>query len=200
MASKNSSPNERNLSLLCKQISKNWLIALKYSLLLKVNPDWLTQNYSGDIPEAILLGFIDVSCNSLIVQKTLSSLIDVVQPECITDKVFKKIINYPDINTRELLITCMAHKKLTEAQLIQLCDVGSEFECFFELALLYYRDDNYSVDLLAELLKKFKNSRFGYMYSELLDELFYCEIFTEKKQKWVAGEKQKKTGDGLCEP
>ena len=186
-----------DLSLLCNRILKNYLFAFKYSLILKNNPDWFTQNSTGSILETVLLDFIDASYDNSSIKKILTPLIDAVQPKCISDKVFKKIMNYPDLSTRELLITCMAHKKLTEVQLIHLCNTGSEFECFFELSLLYYKDDNYSFNQFVEFIDKFKNSTFGYMYNELLDELLHCELFSEEKQEWV---RNQKTGDGLREP
>lgn len=163
-----------SLSSLCNMIISSRIAACKCWLLLKNDPDWISQGFCGNVEEPIFLKLIDKSAKNKLMQDLLVSIVDAADAECITDRVFEKLTAFPKMLMREKLIVSLCHKRLSETQLSFLCNIGTQFECFFELSIIYYTDSSYSLDHMAALFEAFKKCRFGYMYTELLTELLDC--------------------------
>lgn len=160
-----------SISSLCDVIVNSRIAACKCCIMLKRNPDWVSRCFCGNIEEPVFLRLIDRSTKSKLMQDLFVSIVDAADAECITDRVFRTLTAFPKTSTREKIIISLSHKKLSEPQLLFLCNIGTEFECFFELAIIYYTEKFYSFDHMSAFFEKFKNGSFGYMYSELLTEL-----------------------------
>ena len=55
--------------------------------------------------------------------------------------------------------------------MLYLCNYGRYFECYFELAILYYVSKDYSLEKLEAFIEEFSKCKFSYMLEELLNEL-----------------------------
>lgn len=81
------------------------------------------------------------------------------------------MLRHPNEDTRQQLIINLSHKRLTEVQLRILCDEQPAFECFFELAILYYAENEHSLENLAAFVDEFARSKYSYLLPELISEL-----------------------------
>lgn len=169
-----SSPKSDSISSLCNIIVNSRIAACKCCILVKKNPDWVSQGFCGNVEEPVFLRLIDRSAKNKLMQDLLVSIVDVADAESITDCVFGKLTAFPEVLTREKIIVSLCHKKLSETQLLFLCNIGTEFECFFELSIIYYTESSYSIDHMMAFFEAFKKSSFSYMYTELLMELLDC--------------------------
>ncbi len=80
----------------------------------------------------------------------------------------------------------LSHKRLTEAQLRTLCGEQTAFECFFELAMLYYAEKEHSLEKFAAFVDEFARGRFSYMLPELVSELTSgCTASSEDKHEYL---------------
>lgn len=182
----NFSQKDKRIIVLCERVLKNKFIAYISLFILRCNPNWIEDNYSGMIPENLVLDLINRSCIQRCYTRLLVPIIDVLDSSSITDIVFQKLVRFPESNIKKELIVCLCHKELKEQQLLKLCEIGTEFECFFELAFIYYKSNTYSLDKLKSFLEGFYISEFGYLYKELLQELIDCHQDVEAdKKKYV---------------
>ena len=186
------SPKFDSISSLCNTILNSRIDAYRCYFILKRNPDWISNNYCGKVEEMYFLRLIDSSVDDKLLQTILVSILDSVDAECITDFVFRKLIEYPESIIRQRLIVSLCHKKLSEKQLRLLCNIGTEFECFFELSIIYYTESNYSLEYFKDFLESFKKCSFGYMYTELLTEtLDFNKASSEAKKVLILNELSK---------
>ena len=117
-----------------------------------------------------------------------NKIIDVVDGDCINDLTFEKILIYPQLCVREKMLISLAHKKLNENQLRSLCDVGIAFECYFELAILYYTEKRYKLETLKAFIQEFSKCKYSYMLDELIFELTNYYIASEEmKCEYING-------------
>ena len=113
----------------------------------------------------------------------------------ITDIVFERLMEFPISDERCTLLIILSHKKLSEKQLLSLCDAGCAFECFFELAALYYTNSKFSSCVFKDFLLKFLQGKFSEMFNDLIYELSnYCEASNMQKRE-ILKEYEKNTGD-----
>lgn len=77
----------------------------------------------------------------------MTCIIDTIPESVIDDFVCEEILCYPDENMRVKMLVSIAHKSLSESQLQPLCNLGFSFECYFELAILYYVESKYPLQV-----------------------------------------------------
>ena len=162
---------------------------LEYILLiLDKDPDWLENNSNREISCLTLLRIIERGYHSQKYESFLTYIIDVVDGDCINDLTFEKILIYPQLCVREKMLISLAHKKLNENQLRSLCDVGIAFECYFELAILYYTEKRYKLETLKAFIQEFSKCKYSYMLDELIFELTNYYIASEEmKCEYING-------------
>ncbi len=71
---------------------------------------------------------------------------------------------YPNESVREEFEVSLAHKKLTEQQLLALCESRNTFECYFELAALYYENNEYDIQKLKKVRRRHNERITGKVY------------------------------------
>ncbi len=111
--------------------------------------------------------------------------IDLVDGCDINDEIFVQLMQVPDTEAQAHYELSLAHKALSESQLHELCARGTWFECFFELAILYYTKA-YPLEKLQDFVEMFHKSKYAYLREELLGELKNCwEASSEEKRAYV---------------
>lgn len=161
--------NKKNLDFLIRMIDKN--------------PDYIEEKCVGTINEQLLIELISLGIKFPESKYLIIAIIDFVDEACITNSVFNKLCNFPCTDTKESFIISLSHKKLSESQLIYLCRIGITFECYFELACLYYTNKQYSIEKLSKFLHDFHEGSYGDMYAELINELYKCYNSSDKLKK-----------------
>lgn len=154
-----------------KNVIKSNVYSFVVNVLLKIYPDWAETKLTGEIDNDLLRNFIDLSADNPRYNRIVYTIIDTKLSDNIPDDLFDRIVNFHDYETRLNLIISLSHKSLSEKQLIYLCNIGMTFECFFELATLYYTDMSFSDRTLLRFLKSFQLTKYSEMYKELLLEL-----------------------------
>lgn len=154
-----------------KNVIKSNVYSFVVNVLLKIYPDWAETKLTGEIDNDLLRNFIDLSADNPRYNRIVYTIIDTKLGDNIPDDLFDRIVNFHDYETRLNLIISLSHKSLSEKQLIYLCNIGMTFECFFELASLYYTDMSFSDRTLLRFLKSFQLTKYSEMYKELLLEL-----------------------------
>ena len=174
---------DRKLSSLCANLLQNPIWYMISILSLRNNADWIMENYDTSVPEDVLIKFIEkysLKKRDIVFRE----VIDHIDATSINNNVFYKLVNIANPEVREAVIVSLCHKQLQENQLVYLCDVGTQFECFFELAILYYTKEEHAISLLEDVLSQMRNGPFGYMYTDLLQELtndFSASCYAKKK-------------------
>ena len=129
----------------------------------------------------------------------LEQIIEIIAPENISDEIFDKLFNYPVKSCKDKFLISLSHKRLSEKQLLALCHTECAFECFFELATLYYEDCKYSYEVFSEFIFMFKNCRYSELFDDLLEELLSSGN-PSNKEKYIFLQneqvKHNKTGNG----
>lgn len=185
-------PEKLELESLCCSILENKTVRNQIYDHIKSAPDLLIENYCGTVSEELLLKVILESHKDEKLQAILIALVDCLVGSVITDRVFEELIKSPP-NIRNSLVVNMCRMNLTEKQLLILCNIGTEYESFLELAFLYYGSDEYPVERLKNLLDRFKRSTFSNKYKELLDNLLHCPswfVVNDKKTELVKNERK----------
>lgn len=181
--------NNGDLLLLCNALIENNDGAKACNDKIRRNPNWIAENYGQYLDETVFCEFIDASIERSDLRGVLEAVVDHVNASCVTDKVFKKLINFQCRSIKKRMIVSLAHKTLSEPQLIDLCNIGTEFECFFELARLYYMSTKHSLGILVKFLENFcSNSQFSYMYQDLICEMYMLKAGTSEKSEWLEAE------------
>lgn len=184
----NFSLKNHDLEHLCNWILEYEEIFNEFLEIIKENPDWVEENTNCIVSSSMLLKIIKSSLDNKKYSYLLISIVDVVDDSCINEQVFEMLIYFPDTDIRGILQVSLAHKKLTENQLVLLCQEETTFECFFELASLYYEDSIYDIEKLKAFIENFRKCKYSYMIENLLTELVdYYEASTIEKYKFIAG-------------
>ena len=170
---------------LCKDVIKSNVYSFAVNALLKLYPDWAETKLVGEIDNDLLISLIDLSGNNQKYNRIVYSIIDTKLSENIPDDLFNYIVNYHDYETRLKLIISLSHKSLSEKQLIYLCNTENAFECFFELAALYYTDSSFPDSTLLYFLNNFKSTKYSEMYKELLLELHNRCLASDKRKETI---------------
>lgn len=188
-----SSQRRIDLNDICSKICSEQNSLFKYARCLRNNPDWITDNCTDLLQEDILLRLIDLSCEDKRYTVLLNAVVDVLDGKSVTDKAFYKLVSFPNNSVAESLKISLAHKTLSESQLLVLCSDESIFECFFELAILYYKSPNCDFEKFRNFLDTFSSGKFSYLYEELLLELSGVKTLDEKKLDWIVQQIQGNT-------
>ena len=148
--------------------------------LLDDNPNWIEDNINGEITYPTLLKIIGVAYTDQRYGLFLTYIIEIIEGSFIDDFMFNKIIFYPYEDMKERMLISLAHKPLKENQLRCLCDLEISFECYFELAILYYTESGYSLETLKRFIGRILESRYAYIIKELVAELKEYHVASEK--------------------
>ena len=167
----NISLKNENLDILINRILNGDIRVEKFLSFLRKNQNFFEENVAGEIEKSTLIKILEKGNKNRDYGKLLVNLIDIIDEKVIDDVVFEKIIFFSNKEIRESLIVSLVHKKLTEQQMLYLCNYGRYFECYFELAILYYVSKDYSLEKLEAIIEEFSKCKFSYMLEELLNEL-----------------------------
>lgn len=170
---------------LCKDVIKSNVYSFAVNVFLKLYPDWAETKLVGEIDNDLLINLIELSSNNQKYNRIVYSIIDTKLSEHIPDDLFDRIVNFHDYETRLKLIISLSHKSLSEKQLIYLCNTEIAFECFFELAALYYTDSSFPDSTLLYFLNNFKSTKYSEMYKELLLELHNRYLASDKRKETI---------------
>lgn len=155
---------------------------------LKKNPNWIEDNLIGDIESDTLLKFLRASCRRRKYRIIMPDVIELANASAFNEEVFDFVLHYPEKTLRDELLISLCHKKLKEDQLIVLCEQEISFECYFELAILYYSNTKYQIEDLMRVITTFHNSKYSYMKKELLMDIWSNYIASSpEKDKYIIG-------------
>lgn len=163
-----------DLNILCKSLVESHEYLNRCLKCVSKNPDWLEENAKGNIDVENLIKLIENSYTNKQYREILPKIIDVTDGSNVNDEIFLKLLNYPYLDVRNEFLISLSHKELTEKQLISLCQLGVTFECYFELAILYYTCENFTINQLKKFLEEFKCCKYSDMYPEMISELECC--------------------------
>ncbi len=186
----------KSLEQIAKMILEVPAILDVFLLMLEKNPDWLEENVSGRISSSTLLELLERSYDSQKHSEFLTYLIEPVNGNDINDLIFEKILSHPDNDIKEKLLISLSHKKLKENHLRCLCNEGIVFECYFELAILYYTKGIYAMDIFTSFMKNFLECKYSYMAEELITELLSYYVASDREKYEYIVDLKNQTGDG----
>lgn len=146
------------------------LLHTSYLPIAECFPDWVDEHCTGILLEASLSAATLVCRQHLELLPLFVQIVEYAKENAISDCVFDQLMHFPEC-ARDEFVVQLSHKHLPENQLIALCKTGIAFECFYELALLYYTDAQYSVMHLKTFLAVFSSGKYGDQYPYLLAEL-----------------------------
>lgn len=189
-----------DIDYFCEKVLGNKITILISGLLLKCNPDWIQENCFGNVTPNNLIHLIDLSIKNQKVIPILEQILETTSDSSITDIVFERLMEFPISDERCTLLIILSHKKLSEKQLLSLCDAGCAFECFFELAALYYTNSKFSSCVFKDFLLKFLQGKFSEMFNDLIYELSNYYEASNMQKKEILKEYDSSTGDGtVCD-
>lgn len=136
------------------------------------DPEWIRDHCYGGIKEEIFQRLINSSLYNKNMGELLEAIVEVVNAKSITNAIFQQLYHYPVNCVRKSFWISLSHKKgMTESQLKDLCTTNYTFECFFELAELYYKNKKYTVETFSCFLNDFRMGLYADMYTDMLQEL-----------------------------
>ena len=198
MESQNFSRKLTNINIVCNDVihNNNW------KSIFHKNPDWLLDNCFGEIDSNLLYDLVKLRYENKLDFCILYPFVEYATGDVISDNIFDMLLSFEN-KERESFLVSLSHKKLSEKQLLYLCDIGYTFECYYDLAILYYTDKKYSCDDLKVIIMRFKNGKFSYLYDDLLLELSSIEHDVVLEKKFLINhlleiEKYKKSSGNHC--
>lgn len=149
------------------------------------DPEWIRDHCYGGIKKETFQRLINNSLHNKNTGELLEAIVEVVDAKSITNIIFQQLYHYPVNCARKSFWISLSHKKgMTESQLKDLCATNYTFECFFELAKLYYKNKGYSVETFSCFLDNFRKGLYSDMYDDMLQELKQTK--TKDKEKRVS--------------
>lgn len=142
-----------------------------FDIKLKYNPDWIEESCCGDLDYELLKKLIESACVNERYCRILYEIIEIFVNDSMPDSVFNRILDFPNEKYRQQFLISLAHKQLNESRLLALCNTECAFECFFELAALYYTDSSFSQDIFKSFLQRFSQCGYFELLNDLLTEL-----------------------------
>lgn len=186
MISQNTSPNPTNLNDLCLSVLRNEDEMMSAIEKLSYEPDWIVDNYFGIVDESVLTQIIALADISQSCENLVLAIFDAVDDSSITDNIIDKAFSIESENLKEQVLIILSHKHLSENQLIRLCETKLTFECYYELAALYYSNKQFSIQNLKDFLESFKKSPYSEQYNDLIAELLHrYHASNESKKTYV---------------
>lgn len=183
MVSLNFSPKGHDLESYLRCILDKTLAPESFLNILESKQNWIENNSNSLVSDKILNEFVCASYKKHELGVVLAEVMDAVGVASISDLVFDAIMRHPDENIRQLLLISLSHKSLRENQLRSLCDEQICFECFFELAILYYTRAEYPIDKFSTFVDEFAKSKYSYLLVELISELMDCYTASSDKKR-----------------
>lgn len=184
-----------DINCFCKKILGSKSTIFISNVLLKCNPDWIQEKCFGNVTPNNLIDLIDLSIKNQKAIPILEQILETTSDSSITDTVFERLMEFPISDARCTLLIILSHKKLSEKQLLSLCDAGYAFECFFELAALYYTNSKFSFCVFENFLLKFSQCKFSEMFNDLIYELSNYYEASNMQKREILKEYEKNTGD-----
>ncbi len=172
-----------DINVFCRCILDNKITLFVSSLFLEKHPDWVGERCFGNVNVDILIQLIDLGLEDARAFPALEQILEAASESSMTDMVLERILKFPVLEKRQIFLIALFHKKLTEKQLLLLCDTVCAFECFFELASLYYTDSKYSLNVFSDFLFKFSQCKFSEMLNDLIYELLNCYTPSSQEKK-----------------
>ena len=155
---------------------------------LEEEPNWIEDNVNGEITYSTLFELLETGYSNQKCGIFITYIIEIVKGNVIDDIIFEKIYCYPHKDIREQLLVSLAHKKLKENQLRRLCDEAISFECYYELAILYYTANIYAPEILECFIEEILKSKYAYIVEEVARELVdYHVASSKKKYEYIIG-------------
>ena len=187
MALLNFSPKSNNFESLVRKSLNDEGNLNKLLQILDTNPNWLEENIRGEISSGTLMEIISLSYQSEKYSLLLVNIIDFIEESNINNQIFFQMVRHPNCQMRDALQISLAHKKLNEEQLRYLCNQEIAFECYFELAILYYIEKVYTIEILKTFIEEFKRCKYSYMMDDLIEELTkYYDASTVEKYEYIS--------------
>ncbi len=187
MISQNIFPKSTDLNDFCLRVLRNENELMSSIKRLSYEPDWIIDNYFGTVDENVLIHIISLADTGRFCESIVLAIFDAVTDSSITDNIIDKVFSIESEILKEQILIILSHKHLSENQLIKLCETKLTFECYYELASLYYSKKEFSVQILKDFLESFKKSLFSEQYNELIEELLYrYHASNESKKTYVS--------------
>lgn len=185
-----------DINCFCEKILGSKSTIFISNVLLKCNPDWIQEKCFGNVTPNNLIDLIDLSIKNQKAITILEQILETTSDSSITDTVSERLMEFPISDERCTLLIILSHKKLSEKQLLSLCDAGYAFECFFELAALYYTNSKFSFCVFENFLLKFSQCKFSEMFNDLIYELSNYYEASNMQKREILKEYEKNTRDG----
>lgn len=184
----NFSLKNKDAESFARLILANSLNANTFIQVLDENPNWIEDNINGEISHPTLMEIVRAGYRDQKYGILLTHIIELVDGKEIDDLIFRKMFFYPYEDIRQRLLISLAHKKLTENQLRQLCNEAISFECYYELAILYYTKIEYNQERLEKFVEEVAKSKYSYILEDMVKELVECHIASDKmKYEYILG-------------
>lgn len=161
----------QNLEHIARSLLDGTLAPEELERNIESDPCWTEKNSGSPISAETLTELVRASYSERRLWSVLAELTDAVVAASVSDAAFDAMLRHPNEDTRQQLIINLSHKRLTEVQLRILCDEQPAFECFFELAILYYAEKEHSLEKFAAIVHEFARSKHSYLLPELISEL-----------------------------
>lgn len=161
----------QNLEHIARSLLDGTLAPEELERNIESDPFWTEKNSGSPISAETLTELVRASYENRRLWSVLAELTDAVGAASVSDAAFDAMLRHPNEDTRQQLMISLSHKRLTEVQLRTLCDEQPAFECFFELAILYYAEKEHSLEKFAAFLGEFVSSKYSYLLPELISEL-----------------------------
>lgn len=172
-----------DVNLVCRDILVNQKRS-EYFALLSANPDWLEENCTAVLSEELLVKLVRLGKKDGAYASVIEQFVDYATPDAITDSVFQDLLSFPE-GLRESMVVCLSHKSLRSKQLEVLCAANVTFECYYELAILQYRNPEYDVSALKATIEAFRASKFAEQLPVLLKEIAMYSTDSVEKQSMI---------------
>lgn len=161
----------QNLEHIARSLLDGTLAPEELERNIESDPFWTEKNSGSPISAETLTELVRASYENRRLWSVLAELTDAVGAASVSDAAFDAMLRHPNEDTRQQLMISLSHKRLTEVQLRTLCDEQPAFECFFELAILYYAEKEHSLEKFAAFVDEFARSKYSYLLPELISEL-----------------------------
>lgn len=161
----------QNLEQIARSLLDGTLAPEELERNIESDPCWTEKNSVSPISAETLTELVRASYSERRLWSVLAELTDAVGAASVSDAAFDAMLRHPNEDTRQQLMISLSHKRLTEAQLRILCDEQAAFECFFELAIRYYAENEHSLEKFAAFVDEFARSKYSYLLPELISEL-----------------------------
>jgi len=173
--------NLKSLNELCRHIIMQTSVGRQMSKAIENYPNLFEDRVIDTTLDAdIFLKLYQISLNNPKMSFLLYRIVDILHENSCSNEVLQLLTSYPDVHFRERFVIALSHKKMPVEMLKKLCETNICFECFFELIILQYANDEFSKEDLKNSIAQFLNSPFKEMWPDLVFELKKIETNRDK--------------------